>query len=410
MVALYYNKAKGEAMKKLHMISPEGTNDVLFGQCLRRREVEKNINEVFKRRGYNEVITPGIEYFDLFNPSIPQTQMYTTTDNKGRLVVLRPDLTLPIARLTAAKLQNLALPIRLYYNETIFRKRAEHSGRNVEIAQSGVEVLGADGIRADLEVINTALTALASSVKSFRIEIGHAGIFKKLADGMNISAETKEKIRTIIESKNYSALDDILKNIEDSPYKSAMAKLPRLFGGEEVFETAKNTCPDKEIEAILNYISSLYNALCKMGLKDKIMLDFALVQRNDYYTGVVFSAYADGIGDAVLNGGRYNNLFEKFNMDMPAIGFAINISDIANLYSLNSTDKIKEKTLIYGEDNYETDALILLNKLTKEGKNCEIALFDTLEENIAYGKNTNFNELIVVANEITYMNLGDDDT
>ncbi len=410
MVTLYYDKLGGGTMKKLHMISPEGTNDVLFGQCLRRREVEKNINEVFKLYGYNEVITPGIEYFDLFSPSIPQTQMYTTTDNKGRLVVLRPDITLPIARLTAAKLQNLALPIRLFYNQTIFRKRAEHSGRNVEIAQSGVEVLGADGIRADLELINTALTALSSSVKNFRVEIGHAGIFKKLADGMKIDADVREKIRAVIESKNYSALDDILKNIEDSPYKNAVAKLPRLFGGEEVFETAKNICPSEEIEEILNYIQSLYKALCKMGLEDKIMLDFALVQRNDYYTGVVFSAYVDGIGDAVLNGGRYNNLFEKFNMDMPAIGFAINISDIANVYCVNGAEKAVKKTLIFGKEGYETDALILLNELTKKGNSCEIALFDTIEENTAYAKSTKFSEIIVVAEKTTHINLGGDDS
>ncbi len=396
-------------MKKLHTISPEGTKDILFSECLKRSAVQKKINKVYESRAFNEVVTPGIEYFDLFSDEISQAQMYTTTDNKGRLVVFRPDTTLPIARLTAARLQKFSRPIRLYYNQNIYRKRPEHSGKGIETIQSGVEILGADGIRSDLEVINTAVQAISSCVDNFRIELGHAGFFKKIADGFGVSYDVKEQIREIIESKNYAALNDILENIENSPYKEAMAKLPRLFGTEEVFEVARKCCLDDETKETLEYIHKLYKALCEIGLKDKIMLDFALVQRNDYYTGIVFSAYIEGVGDAVLNGGRYNNLFDKFNMNMPAVGFALNIDELTLANGVEAVKKESVKGLIYGELGYESKAQILLNELTKNGDKYEIALFDSIEENIKYAKSTKIQQLIIVSDKTVYKNIGGDD-
>ena len=113
-------------MKKFNKITPEGTKDILFEECLSQRTVSERLTHIFKMRGYNEVITPGMEYYDVFdapNAAIPQYEMYKSTDNKGRLIVFRPDLTLPIARLTATRLQAMEKPIRLYYNQPIYRNR-----------------------------------------------------------------------------------------------------------------------------------------------------------------------------------------------------------------------------------------------------------------------------------------------
>lgn len=115
-------------MKKFNKITPEGTKDILFEECLSQRTVSERLTHIFKMRGYNEVITPGMEYYDVFdapNAAIPQYEMYKSTDNKGRLIVFRPDLTLPIARLTATRLQAMEKPIRLYYNQPIYRNRKD---------------------------------------------------------------------------------------------------------------------------------------------------------------------------------------------------------------------------------------------------------------------------------------------
>ena len=191
-------------MKRYMKITPEGTKDILFEECLAQREIGARLTNVFQKRGYNEVITPGIEYYDVFDledAGIPQTQMYKSTDNKGRLIVFRPDLTLPIARLTATRLKSVEKPIRLYYNQPVYRNRKDLSGRNDESVQAGIELIGAKGIRADLEVIATAVDALSACTKNFRLEIGDARFFQALADALPVrergypSDDRVEKLR-----------------------------------------------------------------------------------------------------------------------------------------------------------------------------------------------------------------------
>ena len=182
-------------MKKFNKITPEGTKDILFEECLSQRTVSERLTHIFKMRGYNEVITPGMEYYDVFdapNAAIPQYEMYKSTDNKGRLIVFRPDLTLPIARLTATRLQAMEKPIRLYYNQPIYRNRKDLSGRSDETTQAGIELLGASGLKADIEVIAAAVEALSACTENFRLEIGSAKSpqIKKRTSARRLSPKT----------------------------------------------------------------------------------------------------------------------------------------------------------------------------------------------------------------------------
>ena len=152
-------------MKTYSKITPEGARDLLFEECRARREVQEKLSRVFGLRGYREVITPGLEYFDVFNlpgTAIPQQEMYKCTDNHGRLIVFRPDSTLPIARMAASRLQGHRKPLRFFYSQTIYRNRPDLSGRSDESAQMGIELMGAGGLRADLEVIALAVEALSA--------------------------------------------------------------------------------------------------------------------------------------------------------------------------------------------------------------------------------------------------------
>ena len=143
--------------------TPEGTRDRLFSECLERRQVQDALVELFRRRGCTEVITPEVEYYDLFvqsgNP-IPQEAMLKIIDRSGRIMVMRPDCTAPIARVAATKLKHLPLPQRLYYQQTVFRDHLAHGGGSREIAQCGVEMIGAVGEKADLEMVAMAVDAL----------------------------------------------------------------------------------------------------------------------------------------------------------------------------------------------------------------------------------------------------------
>lgn len=220
-------------MKNYAKITPEGTKDLLFEECLANRTVSSVLGTVFFQRGFHEVLTPGIEFYDLFSEDIsgiPMEYMFKMSDSKGRLMVMRPDSTLPIARMVSTRLKNVSHPIRLYYNQRVYRYNPGLTGRSNEVMQAGVELIGAKGMRADLEVITTAVDALSKCVPDFRIEIGHAGFFKALADKLPVSARRREKIRFFIESKNYSALNSTLDKLEQTPSVQVIRKLPVCSG------------------------------------------------------------------------------------------------------------------------------------------------------------------------------------
>ena len=391
-------------MKKYNLITPEGTKDVLFEECIERRNLQKKITAIFEARGYNEVITPGIEYYDVFdieNAGIPQEEMYKSTDNHGRLLVFRPDLTLPIARLAATRLHNHSLPLRLYYNQPVWRNRPDLSGRSDESTQTGIELMGAEGLRADLEVITTAAQVMKACGRDFRIEIGHAAIFRIFADKLPISEELKEEIRSIIESKNYAALSEILDNMEDTSYVKALKHLPRLFGAEEVFEEAAQYCTEPKAQEILDYLRTLYKSLEKLGLGNRIMVDLGLVQRNDYYTGVVFSAYEYGHGEAVLMGGRYDKLLSSFGAPMAACGFAVDVDALTSMAIKNRMPVLPApEILVHGLEGYEMEAQLELMELIDEGQRAEVSVFATLEEAEKYAAEKGIKEIVVVGDEI----------
>lgn len=378
-------------MKAYYKITPEGTKDYLFEEASAINEVTNITTTVYRSKGYHEVKTPGLEFFDEFNlesSAIAQDRMFKLTDNKGRLMVLRPDSTLPIARVAATRLQNKTLPIRLFYNQTVYRSNPSLTGRRNEIRQTGIELLGAVGKRADLEVIVTAIEALQKIVPDFRIELGHAGLFRALAKKLDCSDDIKEKIRDSIQSKNYSQLNSILDTLPKSDTVEAIRKLPRLFGGEEVLAQAAPLFEGTEGERDLAYLSEIYHSLSKLMMGDKLIMDLGFVQRNDYYSDFIFSAYVEGSGDAVLTGGRYDNLLNEFDAPMPAAGFALNADALADIM-LNSGKSFQEKPadiIVHADDGYEMDAISQCRFYSLSGFKCEYSVFSTREDAISYAK------------------------
>ena len=279
-------------MKNYSKITPEGTKDLLFEECLANRTVSSILGKVFSHRGFHEVLTPCIEFYEVFTEElsgIPMENMYKMSDSKGRLMVMRPDSTLPIARMVSTRLKNMPQPIRLYYNQRGYRHNLGLTGRSNEVMETGVELIGAKGKRADLEVITTAIEALSKCVPDFRIEIGHAEFFKSLAKKLPVTDEEREEIRFYIESKNYSALNTVLDRLEQTQYVNIIRKLPALFGGIDVLDEAYSLCDDKEALTTLEYVREIYNDLSLYNLGDRLIIDLGLVQRNDYYSDIVFS-------------------------------------------------------------------------------------------------------------------------
>lgn len=261
-------------MKKNMRITPEGTRDLLFEESLARREAEGKLSDLFVCRGFSEVMTPGIEFYDVFHGesmSIPAEDMYKLSDEKGRLLVLRPDSTMPIARLVTTRMKNAPLPIRLYYAQDVFHLNHGLTGHNDQEFQAGVELIGASGERADLEVLSLAAESLRLFCSDdengqFRIEIGHIGFFQALMEQLDVSQDIRDEIRELIESKNYAALSDVLAELPSGRKVDALRRLPRLFGGQEVLAEASSLCCCHAMKDALDYLAGFINPCAVWGL------------------------------------------------------------------------------------------------------------------------------------------------
>ena len=267
----------GDTMKRYDKVTPEGTKDYLFDECSRRSQVTGVLKETFRARGYRRVMTPLIEFYDVFGASaayLPQENMYKLMDNKGRLMVLCPDGTIPIARLAATRLMQTDMPLRLYYSHNVYRMANGLRRRSSEIYQCGVELIGSGSIRSDLEIMEMAANSLETiSSGGYRLELCHIGYFKALMDNLGADEETKEEIRRHIEQKNFASLNDVLEQFAGNQAADALKYLPRLFGGEEVFEQAYALFDDAQARESLDYLRSIYNSLQQMGLGDRVIID-----------------------------------------------------------------------------------------------------------------------------------------
>ncbi len=400
-------------MRSYELITPEGTKDILFDECLAIRDVENKYINIFKGMGYSEVLTPGIEFYDVFNSGArkySQEALYKLTDSKGRLITLRPDCTIPIARLVATRLRDIELPLRLFYTQNVYENNKLLKGRSDEIVQSGIELIGSEYKRADFEVMSIAVSVLkAYRGTDFRLEIGDIGFFKELVALLGVSDNVSEEIRYLIEAKNYPALNDLLDSIGNNNVTKALKKLPSLFGGVEVFDKASKLVANDKIQSILDNLREFYNSLQKLGLGDKLSVDLGIVNRTDYYTGIVFKGYLSGVGEAVLQGGRYNKLISEFGYNVPATGFAINVNLVAALVRKLSLSPISKApdVVVFAEHSYCIDAITYAMKLAEGGKVAENAVFEDLINTIEYCKNKGVNELHIVSDTVKILTLKD---
>ena len=374
--------------------TPEGTRDRLFGECMERRSVQNDLTRLFRRRGYTEIMTPEMEYYDVFTlagNNIPQENLTKVIDRSGKICVMRPDMTTPIARVAGTKLKDMVLPRRFYYNGNVYRSSSGHKGENSEIPQCGVELIGAGGIKADLEVIAAAVDAMKTcGLEKFHVELGHAGIFRLFADRLEMDKEEEEKMRCLIEGKNYAALNDFLQPYENQPGCGAVKRLIFLFGGVEVLDEAEFLLGGAS--EVTTYLRTLYETLCTAGFGEHVKFDLGMVHQLDYYTGVIFRGYAEGAGVAVLSGGRYDNLATCFGRPAQATGFAVDVDALASC--LPKAELPSVETVIHYDPELLGWALSIVDHLP-EGT-CQLSPCTRLESTMNMAREHGVSRVIIL--------------
>ncbi len=401
-------------MSRREYSTPRGTHDLLYGRCALLRKTERALTELYALRGYREVMTPLLEYYDVFTHAentLDHGDIYKLIDG-GNILVLRPDSTTPIGRLVATKLFDSPLPLRLCYSQDVMRLGNGHGGSRTQIRQSGIEFIGADGVRADVEIAETAIAALnAAGLSDFKLELGHAGIFRALAAEIDFSEEDAEHVRKLIEVKNYSALSDVLAGYAERHPEGceALNRLPRLFGGREVFSEAADVIGNKAAAEQIDYLKLVYETLAKLGFEEKITLDLGLVNHMEYYTGIILGGYAQGSGERVLSGGRYGILYRKYGMNVSATGFAVNLDAVCDAVEKNFGQESVSApdAMVYFANGNEQKAYELVSELRKKGLCAELSSAESREEAEKCARAKGVKKLIVCDDAVEEADLAD---
>ena len=329
------------ANKLLH--TPDGVRDIYGVECTRKAAIQNRILEIFHLYGYQDIETPTFEFFDIFNESrgsVKAKEMFKFFDRDNHTLVLRPDETPAIARCVTKYFTEEDMPLRLCYLERTFINNTSYQGRLKEAAQTGVELIGDDSSDADAEILAMVIRALkAAGLTEFQVELGEVDFFRGLLEEAGMDEEMEEKLRELIENKNYFGVEElVIEQPIPQELKDAFLKLPELFGSLEEIQAAREFTKNPRALRAIDRLEEVNRILEYYDLSEYVSYDLGMLSQYQYYTGIIFKAYTYGTGDYIVNGGRYDKLLVQFGKDAPAVGFGISVDDLMLALSRQKID------------------------------------------------------------------------
>ena len=301
-----------------------------------RRTVEDVAMSVFESWNYEEVITPSVDYYDLFEQGMGQREAqrgFRFTDNDGRLLALRPDITSSVARMAATLLSERPRPLRFCYAAPVFRQQTQsHAEWRREHTQLGCELIGAGGTPADVEVLRLAAEILSRLElgSNYCITINNVEIFNGVAAELNLDSTARETLRRLIDTRETAELQRFLQNYTN-PDGRAFLHPTQLNGKREVIQAARKAVKNRRSVAALDALEELWTAIESRGLSGSFEIDLGDVSSLDYYTGMSLKIFVHGAGTSVGRGGRYDGLTGSFGRAEPAVGFVLNLDALTEV-------------------------------------------------------------------------------
>jgi ATP phosphoribosyltransferase regulatory subunit len=394
-------------MSNWKIYTPEGVQDILFEECHLKRNLEGKIRELFRLSGYYEIETPTIEFYDTFSAETdltPQETMFKFFDQRGRILVLRPDATIPVARIAATKYKDMQCPIRISYIENTFRYNELGGGKQKEFTQAGAEILGVSTAEADAEVIATAVNcAKACGIGEFKIDIGQVDFFKGLMEETALSTQDIEQMRILIDKKDFLGIEELVERHDiSSRLKDLILELPRLFGSIDVIDKVEEmTMNKRSLDALAN-LRQVLEIIEDYDLSKYISVDLGMVQSLNYYTGIIFRGFTHGVGFPIISGGRYDNLVEKFGRKCPATGFSLGINMIMMALERQKAAVSKpavESLISYNAEGRKT-AFRICDELRMQGLSIEMDIINNgIKAAEEYARNKGINGIIFVTDD-----------
>lgn len=361
-------------MNKKRVHTPEGVRDVYGIEYRRRSKLKDKLKHVFAGYGYEGIRTPGFEFFDVFNSekgTVSSREMYKFFDREGNTLVLRPDVTPSIARCVAKYFSEEKVGIRLCYAGNVFLNNSSYQLKLKETCQLGAELVNDDSVQADSEVIAMAVDCfLTAGLHDFRISIGEVEFFQGLTDAI-ADDEIKAQLREFILNKNYFGLMEYVENLDISDeVKQVFLRFNELNGDVEILDQAEKMVSNETSRQAIARLRRVYEILKLYGKEKYVGFDLGMLNKHNYYTGIIFKGYTYGTGDAVLKGGRYDNLIEQFGKKAPSVGFAIVLDELMTALQRQEIPMEAESvhTMIVYREELMKDAVAKANELRRQGR------------------------------------------
>jgi len=360
---------------------PYGTRDLLLQEAKQKRIVEGSLAELFSYWGYEEVVTPTFEYLETLTVgtgSDMHQHAFKFFDKNNQILVLKPEMTTPIARVAATRMKDTPLPLRLFYLTNVFRHEQAQAGRQCEFYQAGVELLGAPGPVADAEVVALAVEAmLESGLTNFQISLGQVDFINGLMAENELTPQYQHQIKSAMVTRDLVGLGEILAQSGLSQAaQDLLRQIPLLHGQDDMLNNACRLVNNQLSRDALDNLADIRRLLAGYGVDQYVNFDLGIIRDFDYYTGMVFEAYTPGLGFPLCGGGRYDNMLASFGVTNPATGFALGIERV-----LLALERQGISVNVRGKDIYIawnqgklTQAIEMANKYRKQGRRTELAL------------------------------------
>lgn len=349
---------------------PEGVEELLPAEAVRAESLRRQLLDLYARWGYDLVMPPLLEFTDSLLIGLGSDldiQTFKLTDQlSGRTLGIRPDITPQTARMDAHSL-NREGPVRLCYAGSVLHTRPRSPLASRCPIQIGAELYGEASVQADIEIIGLMLeTLLQAGVAGARLDLGHVGIYRALVDAAALPAAQEQDLFDALQRKALPELATLAETLPPA-FRDALIGLARLHGGIEVLDQAKALLADASpaVHQALDDLRAVAEGLQRRMPNASLFLDLGELRGYHYHTGLVFAAYAPGVGRALANGGRYDAVGAVFGRARPATGFN---TDLKTLLQASRTPLSPEPDAILARVNDSADWWDAVQSLRAQGE------------------------------------------
>lgn len=395
------------AKKLIH--TPEGMRDIFGIECDRKRYLERRIEKLLRSYGYQSIETPTCEFLKVFDKEVgttPARELYQFFDREGDTIVLRPDFTPSVARAASMYFAEEAMPLRFCYRGNVFINYSGLQGRLRESTQMGVEFLNDDSAEADAEILSLVIAIMqATGLKDFQITVGNVNYFRALTEAAELDEDTIQELRELLSIQNRFGAQSLIERLRlRNDLAEAFLRLPELFGDSAVLDRAYSMAPNATAKEEIRRMQKIYSLLRVYNMDRFVTFDLGMVSSFRYYTGIIFQAYTYGSGEALIKGGRYDDLLRHFGKNSPAIGFVTQVDALLTALERRKIPMPVEdiKTMLLYAPEMEKYAIRYAAEERKRGNDTACIRFaenKVLDDYRRYGQRNQFGGILYFRSE-----------